>query len=84
MPINEVNTSTFVAPSTVPSKQTGGATRNAPNDVNVRAWNVPTTSSNAQEKKDAPSGEHQSSTRTYIELARDPNGVSLVYGYFRP
>ena len=74
LPINEVNTSTFVAPGKPPSKQASGTTRN---DVNVQAWNVSPSSSNVQVSNDIPSSQDKSLSRPTVELVRDPNGVGL-------
>ena len=74
LPINEVNTSTFVAPGKAPSKQMSGTTRN---DVNVQAWNVSPSPANAQAKNDIPSSQDKSLSRPTVELVRDPNGVGL-------
>ena len=74
LPINEVNTSTFVAPGKAPSKQTSGTTRT---DVNVQAWNVSPSSANAQAENDIPSSQDKSLSRPTVDLVRDPNGVGL-------
>ena len=76
LPINEVNTTAFVAPSNVPSQQISETTRD---DVNVQAWNIPTSSSNPQVKSNVTSNVGQSTSKPTVELVRDPNGVRQIY-----
>ena len=78
MPINEVN-----IPSNIPNisrNQTEFSEINSPSSVNVQTWNIPTstiqTSDNIQRKEEViPERDGPESSRTYIELTHDPNGV---------
>ena len=78
LPINEVNIA-----SNTPNfsrNQTEVIEGNYPSSVNAQTWNIPASttqhSENIQRKDEVtPEKDGPESTRTYIELTRDPNGV---------
>ena len=79
LPINEVNIASNNP--TFSRNQTEIIERVSPSSVNVQTWNIhastPEHSENVQRKDEVTlSLDRPESTRTYIELTRDPNGVS--------